>query len=90
MKIPFSLKSVNTQRGETSMGAQSFSDENDSGLKPPHVQPRLQPPPLSMVRQSLDRRLIRIQRDVLKMGALVENSCLFTSSLTRQGALKHL
>lgn len=27
-------------------------------------------------RLSLDRRLIRIQRDVLKMGALVENSCL--------------
>ena len=27
-------------------------------------------------RASLDRRLIRVQRDVLKMGALVENSCL--------------
>lgn len=27
-------------------------------------------------RLSLDRRLIRIQRDVLKMGSLVENSCL--------------
>lgn len=27
-------------------------------------------------RSGLDRRLIRIQRDVLKMGALVENSCL--------------
>jgi phosphate transport system protein len=27
-------------------------------------------------RASLDRKLIRVQRDVLKMGALVENSCL--------------
>ncbi len=27
-------------------------------------------------RPSLDRKLIRVQRDVLKMGALVENSCL--------------
>ncbi len=27
-------------------------------------------------RPGLDRRLIRVQRDVLKMGALVENSCL--------------
>ncbi len=29
-----------------------------------------------LTRPSLDRRLIRVQRDVLKMGALVENSCL--------------
>ncbi len=27
-------------------------------------------------RPSLDRKIIRVQRDVLKMGALVENSCL--------------
>ncbi|MEO0768414.1 MAG: phosphate signaling complex protein PhoU [Cyanobacteria bacterium J06649_4] len=33
-------------------------------------------PPPSTIRQSLDRKLIRVQRDVLKMGALVENSCL--------------
>lgn len=37
--------------------------------------------PLSLTRPSLDRRLTRIQRDVLKMGALVENSCL----LAREG-----
>lgn len=30
----------------------------------------------SLRRPGLDRRLIRVQRDVLKMGALVENSCL--------------
>lgn len=30
----------------------------------------------SLSRSGLDRRLIRVQRDVLKMGALVENSCL--------------
>ncbi|MEL6472287.1 MAG: phosphate signaling complex protein PhoU [Cyanobacteria bacterium J06623_4] len=32
--------------------------------------------PLSLTRSSLDRKLIRVQRDVLKMGALVENSCV--------------
>ena len=37
--------------------------------------------PLPLARPSLDRRLTRIQRDVLKMGALVENSCL----LAREG-----
>ncbi len=31
-------------------------------------------------RPSLDRQLIRIQRDVLKMGALVENSCLLAKA----------
>ncbi|MEL6900644.1 MAG: phosphate signaling complex protein PhoU [Cyanobacteria bacterium J06606_4] len=30
----------------------------------------------SLPRSSLDRKLIRVQRDVLKMGALVENSCV--------------
>ncbi|MEL6158463.1 MAG: phosphate signaling complex protein PhoU [Cyanobacteria bacterium J06554_11] len=29
-----------------------------------------------IMRSSLDRKLIRVQRDVLKMGALVENSCV--------------
>ena len=32
--------------------------------------------PVSLSRSSLDRKIIRVQRDVLKMGALVENSCL--------------
>ncbi|NJM96885.1 MAG: phosphate signaling complex protein PhoU [Phormidesmis sp. RL_2_1] len=31
---------------------------------------------IALGRSSLNRRLIRVQRDVLKMGALVENSCL--------------
>ncbi|MEM9091145.1 MAG: phosphate signaling complex protein PhoU [Cyanobacteria bacterium P01_F01_bin.53] len=31
---------------------------------------------LALSRSSLDRKIIRVQRDVLKMGALVENSCL--------------
>ena len=35
---------------------------------------------LSPSRPSLDRRLIRIQRDVLKMAALVEDSCLLARS----------
>ena len=35
-----------------------------------------QEPSTSLRRPGLDRRLIRVQRDVLKMGALVENSCL--------------
>lgn len=54
----------------------SHSDREgqNEGAASPKEQPKEQRPILS--RGSLDRRLIRVQRDVLKMGALVENSCL--------------
>jgi len=44
-------------------------DQSASSPQPPYQ-------PMLANRQSLDRRLTRVQRDVLKMGALVENSCM--------------
>ncbi|MEL7223458.1 MAG: phosphate signaling complex protein PhoU [Cyanobacteria bacterium J06576_12] len=68
------------------MGAQSSDSPNTSDVSsnPDNIKPaNIQQGPdfntganYQFSRHSLDRRLIRVQRDVLKMGALVENSCL--------------
>lgn len=57
------------------MGMNAFSTDDANSDRSTSRLTNPSPPP-STIRQSLDRKLIRVQRDVLKMGALVENSCL--------------
>jgi len=66
--------------GVTSSEIASSKRNGDRGVTNPSVP---SPDALSSIEQSskvsrpgLDRRLIRVQREVLKMGALVENSCM--------------
>ncbi len=55
----------------------------DIGLPSSEVSDRTPPS-----RANLDRKLTRIQRDVLKMGALVENSCLLAREALCQRSLE--
>lgn len=73
---PFPNKS-NGGNDNLSLSAERSEMRNDGAVQSEQI-PR---PLLPLTRPSLDRRLTRIQRDVLKMGALVENSCL----LAREG-----
>ena len=86
MKTTLFFRSGNSPN-DWSMGTQppsSTPESTSSGQSNPGQSKSGQPSsinfeqegPLPLRRPGLDRRLIRVQRDVLKMGALVENSCL--------------
>lgn len=81
-----SNKNINVSNKNISNQAVASFDPIDSGSSESDSPDTIEPSPQSgrssleqspqLSRPSLDRRLIRMQREVLKMGALVENSCL--------------
>ncbi|MGD1897344.1 MAG: phosphate signaling complex protein PhoU [Phormidesmis sp.] len=73
MKSPLFFQSKNSSPSDRFMGQQLPTPSNPTDFYRVLLDADAASP---LTRPSLDRRLIRVQRDVLKMGALVENSCL--------------
>ncbi|MGD1864440.1 MAG: phosphate signaling complex protein PhoU [Phormidesmis sp.] len=87
MRSPLSfqpnLSNVNQLMGVQPPNSSSASDQSISNLEPVANTDEISLSTSVSIEQgsklsrpSLDRRLIRVQREVLKMGALVENSCM--------------